>query len=269
MIRSFVRLVSVSMQSAMAFRLAFIFNLCTPLLVLAGQFLLWTALYAQQGGAGIGAFSRETMFTYILLSFVISNVLTWKSENGLSRKIISGSIVTECVRPVSFILQNIADMTGAAALQGLVNLVFAVIIFLGFELFGQGLAAARPLAVLLSLASFVLGIVLRMLLISLVSLLCFVTTSHLGISWTRGAVTEFFSGAVIPISLFPAAFQAVDYCTPFPLMLHVPVSIYLGQSTYYPLPAVFVLQGFWILVLALLQSLCWRRIRRNIIAAGG
>ncbi|GHU18549.1 hypothetical protein FACS1894163_10680 [Spirochaetia bacterium] len=47
MIKRFFCLVSVSMQSAMAFALAFVFNLFTPLLLLAGQYMLWTALYAQ------------------------------------------------------------------------------------------------------------------------------------------------------------------------------------------------------------------------------
>jgi ABC-2 type transport system permease protein len=255
------------MQSAMYFRAAFIFNLFTPLLLLAGQYMLWSALYAQQGdGATIGAFSKETMYTYILLSFFVSNILTWKSENDLSRKIITGSIVTECVRPASFILQNLADMTGAAVLQGTVNLFLVIIIFFCI---GHTLIVAPLLHIASAVISLVLGIIIRMLLISVVSLLCFLTTSHLGISWTRGAITEFFSGAVIPISLFPAAFQAVDYCTPFPLMLHIPLSIYLGQHTYYALPMVFALQVFWILFLFGLQSFCWNRIRRNITIVGG
>ncbi len=263
--RRFLTLASISMQANLQYRFAFLFNLFTPLILLAGQFLLWTALYGGQN-ATIGGYSRQDMYTYIIMSFLVANLLTWKSENDMSRKIISGSIVTECIRPFNFLWQNVADMCGSAVLQAGVN---TLIVGALFAIFRQQLIIASLPVIGLTLISLVLAVLLRMLLISTFSLLCFYTTSFLGLSWTRGVVTDFFSGAIMPISLFPLALRTFTFYTPFPLMLQVPISIYLGQTLMYPVWMTYVLQLAWIAFFIVLQGICWGHIRKNITVAGG
>jgi ABC-2 type transport system permease protein len=264
--RRFLKLVSISMQENLHFRLAFLFNLAAPVVLLLGQYMLWDSLYAFNGGRSIGTYSQKTMYTYILLTFFITNLLTWRSENTISRKIISGSIVTDVVRPFPFLLQNIADMTGPMLLQAVVN---AGVVGLVFLLFFNYLILSSPLAFLLFLVSTVLGLLLRLLLVSTFSLLCFYTTSHLGLSWTRTALMEFFSGAVVPVVMFPELLKRVTYFTPFPYMLQTPISIYLRQETYLSIPMCFTVQVVWIAVFVLLQTFFWSHIRKNISVAGG
>ncbi len=263
--KRFLALVSVSMQASLQYRFAFLFNLVTPLTLLVGQFLLWSALYGNQNGT-IGGYTQRDMFTYILLAFLIANLLTWKSENDLSRKIMSGSIVTECVRPFGFLWQNIADMLGSAVLQAGVNVIIVGVIF---AVFNSSLVIAPLHVILMTLMSLFLALLLRMILVSTFSLLCFYTTSHLGLSWTRGIIMDFFSGAVVPVALFPDLLQRITYFTPFPLMLQVPVSIYLQQKMIYSIPAAYGLQLAWIMFFIGLQALCWSHIRKNIVVAGG
>lgn len=264
--RRFFALASVSMQASLQYRFAFLLNLVTPFVLLIGQYLLWGALYAAQGGGQIGIYTQKSMFTYILLAFLINNLLTWKSENDLSRKIISGSIVADCVRPMPFLFQNIADMCGSTILQAGANITFVLI---AFAVFGDRLMTAPPTYMLLSFLSLILALLLRMLLVSTFSLLCFYTTSFLGLSWTRGVLTEFFSGAVVPVALFPPLLQTITYFTPFPLMLQVPLSIFLRQDMHFSIGTAFLLQIIWILVFVGLQMLCWGNIRKNIQVAGG
>ena len=155
-------------------------------------------------------------------------------------------------------------MTGKMLPQALVNA--AVTLGLFCLLRGRLLLPA-PSALPLAACSLLLAVLLRMMLVSLLSLLCFFTTNHTGLSWTRTTLTEFFSGALIPLPLFPGWLRTFSYCTPFPLMLQTPVSLFLGETP--PLPACFLLQIGWILLFFLLHERLYRRIRANLSVAGG
>lgn len=264
--KSFFKLMGISVQSKLYYRTSFFLNLLTPVVLMAGQYLLWGSLYGMQAGGAIGSMNRAEMFSFILIAFALNNLLTWSSENSLSREIRSGAVVTRCIRPASFLSQNLADMTGSLLLQGSLN--FSVVI-LGFLFFQNHLALPTGRSVLLFFPCFLLGTLLRMMLVDLFSLLCFFTTSHLGISWTRRALFEFFSGTLIPVSMFPTWLKTISYCTPFPYMLQAPISVLLGQELPAALPVIFLLQLLWLGIFLLLHHAIYGKIRKNLSIAGG
>ncbi len=264
--RRFLRLMSLAIQGKMYYRVGFLLNLLTPLVMLAGQFMLWGSLYGEREGAQVGEYARADMFSYILLAFAINSLLTWSSENVLSREIRSGMVIARRIRPVPFLLQSVAEMCGNMLLQAVVNFTVVAVVFF---LFAPHLTLPVPANFGLFLLSLALAMALRMLLVSCFSLLCFFTTGHLGLTWTRTALTEFFSGALIPVALFPVWLKTVAYLLPFPLMLQVPVSIFLGQDLAISLPLTFALQGGWILVFLGLHALLYGHIRKNTTLAGG
>lgn len=264
--RAFWKLTAISMQGHLYYRTSFLINLLSPVILLLGQYLLWAALFAQQGGSPIGGMSREEMFSYILLAFAVSNLLNWSGENLLSKEIKSGTIVARCIRPVSFLSQYIAQMTGVLLLQGILNLI---IVFAGFGWFRDNLAVPSGTAVLAFLPCFFFAVILRLMMIDVFSLLCFFTTGYLGISWTRAALFDFFSGAMIPVVMFPEWLKKIAGCTPFPYMLQVPVAVLLGQESMIGMSYILALQIFWILVFLALHSLIYGLARRNMTIAGG
>lgn len=264
--KRFFKLMALTMQGRMYYRVAFLINLVTPLVLLGGQLLLWRSLYGLQGDGAFGAYTQADMFSYFLVAFFINNLLTWSSENALSREIRSGMVVARRLRPVSFLSQSLAEMAGNMLLQAVAN---GCVVALGFALFSRRLTPPSPDGLLAFIPSLLLAVLLRMLLVHCFSLLCFFTTSSLGLSWTRQALTEFFSGALIPVALFPAWLQAVSYWTPFPLMLQVPVSIFLGQPLQMPLWQTYVLQGGWVCVFLAVHAVLYGYIRRHATVAGG
>lgn len=264
--KSFLKLMSISIQSRLYYRTSLLLNLFTPLVLLAGQYLLWNALYGLQGGENIGGLSREYMYSYILLSFVMSNLLTWSSEAALSREIINGTVISRCVRPVSFLLQGVSELMGSMVPYMGINFLAAAA---GFLLFARYLYVPSLREWGLFLVCFVLANVLRIMLIELCSLLCFFTTSHLGLTWTRQAVYNFFSGALIPVSMFPGALKEIAELTPFPYMLNVPVHVLLGGELAYPVWGVWGIQLVWIGIFMLLHRLLYGFISKNMVIAGG
>lgn len=264
--RRFSKLLDLYLQGALFYKKAFLMNLFSPLVLLGGQFMLWRSLYNLSESGVIGSFNRAEMYTYIIMAFAINNLLTWSSENNISREIRSGLIVARCMRPVPFLYQSLAGLTGSMLPQAFVNFIITILLF---TLFSSHLSLPSLTSIPLAFLGLLLGILLRMLLVSCFSLLCFFTTSHLGLSWTRTALTEFFSGALIPISLFPQWLKTVSYCTPFPLMLQTPISLFLGEKLPLPLPITFGLQIGWIVVFLVLHEVLYSKIRKNLTFAGG
>lgn len=227
--------------------------------------MLWIALYYQQSEA-IGGITREEMFSYILIAFALNNLLSFSTENILSREIRNGTVVARCVRPVSFLGQIISEMLGFLIIQGIVNLIIVIIVFV---LFGSYMIIPSLSSLVLFIPCAVLSVILRIMLIEISSLLCFFSTGYLGISWTRDALMNFFSGAFVPVALFPSLLKQIAYMTPFPYILQVPISILLNQEPPVSIFRIFITQSVWIIFLLLLHSLVYGYIRRNMNIAGG
>jgi len=262
----FIRLVGLCLEEVLYYKAAFLFNLFTPFILLGGQFMLWRTLYNMSETGVIGAYSRAEMYTFLIVAFAINNLLTWSSENNLSREIRSGTVAARFIRPVPFIVQSLAGMTGFMIPQFIVNFTIVGLIFV---VFSSQLVIPTIGTLALALVSLALGLILRMAMVSCISLLCFFTTSHLGLTWTRTAITEFFSGALIPVTLFPVWLATISFHTPFPLILQVPISIFLNEPTHFPLGVTFALQAGWALVFLGLHQLLYARVRKNVSFAGG
>jgi ABC-2 type transport system permease protein len=254
------------MQSALFYRSAFLLSMTTPLILLGGQFMLWHSLFTAGSGREIGGFSSKDMYAYILISFFINNLLTWSSENMLSREIRSGKVVSRCLKPVSFLSQSLAEMVGYIIPQALVNGILTAAVFL---LFSQSISMPDAIMLPAAICSLVLGLLLRMMMVSCFSLLCFFTTSHLGLSWVRTALMDFFSGALIPVALFPGWLTTIAWLTPFPLMLQTPAALFLNQTLYLPVWLTILMQLAWAAVFFLLHQALYNRVRRTVSFAGG
>jgi ABC-2 type transport system permease protein len=263
--KSFAKLVSLTMQSALFYRSAFLLSMITPLILLGGQFMLWHSLYVT-GSGEIGGFSSKDMYAYILISFFINNLLTWSTENMLSREIRSGKVVSRCLKPVSFLSQSLADMTGYVIPQALVNGIVTAVIFI---LFSKSIALPDDAMLPAAICSLALGLLLRMLMVGCASLLCFFTTSHLGLSWVRTALMDFFSGALIPVALFPGWLKTVAWMTPFPLMVQTPAALFLKQTLYLPVWATILMQLAWAAVFFFIHQALYEKVRRTVSFAGG
>ncbi|WP_321004279.1 ABC transporter permease [Eisenbergiella porci] len=264
--RNFLKLTAMSLQSQMYYRTSFFLNLLSPMALLAGQYLLWHALYQQQPDHIISGMDAAQMYSYLLIAFTLNHIMGWSSENALSKEIKNGTVVKRCIRPVSFLSQSVAEMTGTLLPQLALNLIIASA---GFLLFGRFLLVPSLQNIVLFLPCMAGALLLRILLIELCSLLCFYTTGYLGISWTRNAIFEFFSGALIPIVMFPGWLKSMAYMTPFPYMIQIPISILLGQELNVPLFQVYAVQFFWIGIFLALHGLFYKNIRKNLIIAGG
>ena len=125
---TWITLVKISIIRKTYYRTNLLLNLVVPITLLVGQFFLWNYLYSIENQ--INGIFKEEMFTYVLIAFALNNMLTWSTENSLSREIRSGQVFSRFIRPVSFFKQNISEMIGNMIIQGGFNFAIVIIILI-------------------------------------------------------------------------------------------------------------------------------------------
>lgn len=264
--RKFFTLLGIAIKSNIYYRTSMILNMITPLIVLCGQFLMWRGIYNLSDNAVYSGMTRNMMYSYILIAFVLNNAMNWSTESRLSKEIRNGDVVARVIKPVPFLTQNLANMLGGVVVQGSFYVLFCIIVFSCF--YGRlYIPSACNLA--LFIISAILGMIIRMAINDFFGLLCFYVTGYLGIVWMKNAIINFFSGALIPVALFPETLQTISMFLPFEYMIHVPIAIFMGEYSISRTILIFLLQGFWIIFFFVIHSLIYRKIRINMVIAGG
>jgi ABC-2 type transport system permease protein len=255
--------ISVSLSRYMAFKADFFLMLVAPSLVfIAINYNIWRSIYESRGGGSISGFSMDQMLHYQCWSFIVALLVRSHRTWNLSEHIRLG-------RMTAFLLYPFDAWK------------FYTSEFIAFQML-QVVTAALAIGVLqffnflppLDLATCLMGIGFALL----VSVLWFVIDFTFGLVafWLEevwifrvifGFFAVLFSGAFIPIELFPQTLQSFLEFTPFPFITSVPVHIFLGTSHVSLWSAAVTLFG-WIAILGLGAMILWRRGLRRYNAAG-
>lgn len=263
---SFFVYLKLSIKSKLFYRTSLILNMLSPMVVLCGQILLWRGLFNLNDASDYTSMSSAAMYSYVLIAFVLNNSLNWSTENSLSKEIRNGTVVSKMIRPTTFLSQNIADMLGGVIVQGL---FYIIMIFFIFIIFSKSLFIPSGYDFVMFSLSAAMGMILRLVINDFFSLLCFFVTGYLGISWLKNAVINFFSGALIPITLFPKFLKLIADYLPFKYMIQVPISIFLEEYAMTEVFKSYIIQSLWITFFIVVHCIIYKKVRINLVIAGG
>ena len=91
----------------------------------------------------------------------------------------------------------------------------------------------------------------------------------MGIRILATSVTEFFTGAIIPIPFFPEALQPLLYALPFASMQSTPFLIYTGHIGGAQALQGIALQLLWLAALIAIGCALMKRALKKVIVQGG
>jgi ABC-2 type transport system permease protein len=128
---------------------------------------------------------------------------------------------------------------------------------------------AGPAAWVLFLLALAFSFTTKFLVVYIFGLLTFWTMGGMGISWFRRGITDFFSGAIIPLSFLPGGLQAVAAALPFRAIVSVPALIFIEQMAPAQILASFALEAAWVVGLWYLARLIWHFAMRKVTIQGG
>lgn len=261
---AYLKLANLQMQITYAYRGEVIGGLLVVLLRILLLKAVWTAAY--DGRASVDGVPLPDLITFVTLGnlqlVLMRPMLVWY----LQQRIHEGQIALDLARPVPFLGQLFAQQVGATA--GLVPFV-VLSVPLAF-LVGNLAAPASPAAAIAYLASLSLAYLISTLIGLLMGLVAFWTVQTLGVGVIYEFATQFFGGALIPLSFFPSALRTIADLLPFQTQVFIPVSIYSGAiSAPADIAGALGLQLIWIAALSVIVWFVWQHAKRVVTVYRG
>lgn len=262
--KKYVSIANRSLQNTIAYRTSYVITLASNFIYIVSIFYLWKAIYS--GREQLAGFTWEQMKAYLVITFLANSLLSWYSETRIAGKILDGSVAMDLLKPLDFQKARLAETLGSCILEGLVgSILISAILVLSVGV----MLPAEALTWLLFIISLAASVFVKFGIVYLAGLLCFWTTSALGIIWARIALTNLLSGALVPLVFFPKWLESLSMVLPFQSIIHTPTSIYLGHVTTAEAVEMVGIQLFWIVVLWVAGKLMWSWAVRQVTIHGG
>jgi ABC-2 type transport system permease protein len=220
------------------------------------------------------AFSFASAATYVWLGQALFALVPWRSDPEIEVELRQGHVVYALLRPLdlyaAWYARTVAARAAAAALRALPIALGAGLALpaLGLEEWAFA-APASPAAGALWALALVLAIALGAALTMLVHVSMLWTLSGEGLSRVLPALVMLGSGMVIPLPLFPDAWQRWLNALPFRALVDVPNRLYTGDIAPAAAPAELALAlGWTVALVALGRALLARGLRRLVVQGG-
>lgn len=229
--------------------------------------VLWQAIFRGAGTGQVGGYSLPEMVTYLLGAGLINSfILTTAEHPEASEAIQGGDLSGILIRPMNPHLYWFARDLGNKGFYlslGLAGYLAVLALYRDLLLPPPG-----PGHLLLFLFSAGLAAVVQFFVFQVLGLLSFWMENTYGIRFAARVVMEVVAGAIIPLSFFPRILHDLFLLLPFPLMIYLPMRIYLGKIPLEQVPSELLKGGIWIVFLLLLYRHLWVKGMRHYVSMG-
>ncbi|HHW18638.1 MAG TPA: hypothetical protein GXX30_07035 [Firmicutes bacterium] len=226
------------------------------------QWSLWTAVYRNTGA--IAGISFSTMISYSMMGRVVSGFLGEPVALQTGKRIWSGEIVHDLVKPVDLHFQLLFQNLGSA-LFSLVSTGLPLLTVLWL----MGVLKVPGLPVL---AVFVVSVLMGYVTVFSTSFLSGVITFHtkskVGID-SIYTIVELFSGLYFPLQFFPGWLRTIAEFLPFKSIHYVPLAIWSGIIAPGEVGLSLLSQLIWTALMVLASRILWSGAVKSLTIQGG
>ncbi|TGN01841.1 ABC transporter permease [Leptospira yasudae] len=214
----YLKVISKAFQRSATYRLEYFTGVLNAVLYLAILTSVWQSVASNEFGAGR---DRNSLVLYAVLSTLIK--VSFGRQDGLiSSKIKNGTILFDLLKPIRFPLIVFADTIGVS----LYHLFSRALPLLLLAYFVLDLSFVPDPNAFLSFAIvYILAFLIFFLIGFMISSLSFYFTEIFSFFLLYFALITLFSGAVIPLDLFPEFLRNISSWLPFPYMYYYPTQI--------------------------------------------
>lgn len=262
--RVYLEFAKKTFQKQMQYRVANVAGLTTNFFFATVRIFVFSAFYAAQTEAMPLNLAEVT--TYICLTQAFLMVLPVWGRSEIAETIKDGSIAMQLTKPVDFHGYWFANEFGKSVyytcMRALPTFFFSKLLFDIMIPLDASLLLSFTLS--MSIAAMV-GAALHILVFGTV----FWTLDSTGVHGFAFTLTLFFSGFLVPISLWPEWLQDIAQWLPFECLVDLPFNIYLGKTTGIAIPMVLLKQLGWLVLLVMAGRLILRRGFSKLVVQGG
>ena len=232
--RKYFKIFTCGVQDASAYRGNLIVGVLSNFIITAVMFYIWKVIY--ETNVTIDNYNWEDMKIYLFISFICNSTLSWSAETKISKKIITGELTSDLIKPMGFMSMTFFETAGAGVPVSMISILIMSIV----AIFMKIQMPTNP-------------IVYFMFIISLVF----------------SFVINFFSGALIPLTMMPGVLQKIAYALPFQGIVYIPSSIFMESTVGRDAMYLILSQIVWCIVLYIAQVILWRCAIKKVVINGG
>jgi ABC-2 type transport system permease protein len=227
---------------------------------------LWRALYAHTGvTAGLSKNMALTYAVLAVLTLQIRRADRLGARDHVLQHMHYGTIVYWFLRPLSPQRYSLWRGVGEQA-YGFVWALAGYAACLAAGIVTRPSSAGEAAAFLVT---FMLGQSVLYYLGLLTDQMCFFTVKNASVVEILAFMENLLSGSYAALWFFPAWFRSVSAVLPFQYTIGTPLSFYIGRIPVSDLPVQLSIALAWVVALALVTRLLWRKASARISAQGG
>ncbi len=252
--RKLLAIAKINLAQYLVYRLSFVLWRVRVILSLFLTFFLWSAVY--QNRLSIFNYSRSQIMTYILLIYVIGDLVYSSRVADLSNQIRNGAIINQLLKPIPF-FHNIFTREITDKLLNLFFSIFEVSLVIFWfkpELFVQ----TNVLTILLMLLAVFFGVIISFFISFAISLVAFWSAEVWGPRFIFMTLITVLSGSYFPLDILPTFFYRLLLLTPFPYFTYLPTKIYLDGFSFQYLGMVAA-SCVWAVLAYFFVRVLWRK----------
>lgn len=236
------------------------FSICKILLA----WLMWRVIFSNRGQ--VGGYDFAAMMTYYIIASFLGRLDQSNSLNGqFCSEIRSGQFGKYIVRPMRPVLYFLSCSYSRAVYVFGVNFIATAAWALIFS--GQFRITPRVGDWCLAALIFLLGMNFMIMFNYFLAILCFRFVNIDGLNILKVNLIEFISGALVPLSVFPAAVTKAFSLLPFYYTVYYPASLLIGKDGGNPIAAA-ALMLFWNAVIIVISVLYYKKSVRRFEGVG-
>ncbi|MFD9303065.1 ABC transporter permease [Streptomyces sp. NPDC060048] len=235
-----------------------------------GFILAYTYIALWDERPGLGGYDQSQALTFMWVSQALLSagaLIGGGFQEEFQERVRTGDIAVDLYRPADLQMWWLAADLGRAGFQLLGRGVVPLLVGgLAFDL----ALPSDPVRWLLFLTSVALGLVVGFGLRYLLGLAAFWLMDGAGINMMATVVSIFFSGMLLPLTVFPGGFGEFVRVLPWAAMLQVPLDVLLGEGAGAGSAAgALGFQAAWALALLGLGRALQTAATRKVVVQGG
>lgn len=230
-------------------------------------YVLWGIIFGLSGQSSLGSLGFNQFVFYIGLAAFVASALPQGMDlsEKISGFISEGNIIMILSKPVYFVPFFFAREAADFVMRGLA----AVIIFGSAGALLGWYIPTGILTIVLFITSLILAMVLSYFITLSFALLSFFMYSTWGPRILNKTLAYFFSGELIPLTLFPQWLDSIASFLPYKYVLFVPVFIYVEKYTIIEAVKMLFLQAVFIIVFLMVCLYIYGKGLKNTELQGG
>lgn len=223
---------------------------------------LWSITFHASGTDAINGMTLRDTLWYLMMAETIE-LGRPRIARTVAENVKDGSIAYLLNKPYDFMLYQFSTSMGETVFRTATNALFGGAVT--WFLVGPPPHLSNwPMALVAVLGAWILNFCMN----ALIGLAAFVAEDVAPFEWIFQKLAFIFGGLLIPLDFYPQWLQVVSRFLPFSSMVYAPARLFVAPDAS-GFISIFVLQLFWIVALALLLSLAYRKGLSYLTVNGG